>query len=75
MIEVIVSLNGEKFTVLAKGDVYNNELVDYNHAVKAALDAQFLAHPLEPLDTASLVVAIARVHRDTAARDGNFEAE
>lgn len=73
MIDLFVTLNGEEFEVRAAGDVYNNELPDFNAAVKAALDAQFLAHPLEPLDSASLEVGVRRVYQDTAARDGVFD--
>lgn len=73
MIDLLVFLNGERFEVRAAGDVYNNELPDFNAAVKAALDAHFLKHPLEPLDSASLEVTIKRVYTDVAARDGFIE--
>lgn len=75
MIEVLVTLadavyEAEEFEVRCQGDVYNGELPDFNAAVKAALDLQFLAHPLDPLDSASLEVSVRRVHQDTATRDG-----
>lgn len=73
MIDLVVSLNGEEFEVRAQGDVYNGELPDFNAAVKAALHAQFLAHPLDPLDSASLEVSVRRVYTETAFRDGVFE--
>jgi hypothetical protein len=70
MIDLVVSLNGEDFEVRAAADVYNGDLPDFNAAVKAALDAQFLKYPLFPLDTASLEVSVRRVYQDTAAHDG-----
>lgn len=75
MIDLVVSLNGENFEVRAAGNVYNNELPDFNAAVQAALDAQFLKHPLEPLDSASLEVRVRRVHTETAARDGVLDED
>lgn len=73
MIDLFVTLNGEEFEVRAAGDTYNNELPDFNAAVQAALNAQFVAHPTEPLDSASLEVSVRRVYQDTAARDGVFD--
>lgn len=73
MIDLIVTLNGEEFEIRAKADDYNGDLPDFNAAVKGALYAQFLAHPNDPLDSASLEVAVRRVYTDVAARDGVFD--
>jgi hypothetical protein len=70
MIEALVTLNGEEFTVLVPGNVYDAERLDFNMAVERALTAHHLEHPLNPIDVASLEVTIRRVHTDRAARDG-----
>jgi len=76
MIDLYVTLgdayqDDELFEVRSQGDIYNGDLPDFNAAVKTALYAQFLAHPVKPLDTASLRVMIERIHQDVAAHDGN----
>jgi hypothetical protein len=70
MIEARVTLNGEEFEVLSPGDVYDAERLDYNEAVKRALQAHRLEHPLDKLDVASLVVTVERVHTERASHDG-----
>lgn len=70
MIDVIVSLNDEDFPVLVAGDVYDNDLPDYNAAVHAARVAYRLKFPLDPIEPATLVVRVERVYTDVATRDG-----